>query len=203
MSSLCPGERIVFDSQEEWDFYQWCVDAVKLGLIVDFIYHPDPIVLCPPVSGMVYKRKQRKDGTYEYVQKHGTLLRGHSYTPDFLLRSVWDIAPLQGTKQKPYYEYWIDVKGDWNIHNNHREFSINQKWVLQKAQLYVNKLVPKDFFAITFCPTVASYTQKTRQVKKAYKDCIRTEEMARLIEAGEVNFILPKMAPRPVNIETK
>ena len=31
---------IIFDSQEEIDFYEWLLEAKELNILIDFEYHP-------------------------------------------------------------------------------------------------------------------------------------------------------------------
>lgn len=141
---------IQFDSPEEREFYWWCEEALDIGLIWSFEFHPKQIELSLPVK--VGKK---------------SLLRAHTYTPDYLLYSEGTLSPLYPTTELIY----VDVKGGFSLYNNHREFSVNQKWIYQKHGVYVNKVVPETFFKQMWVPEKARLTPKTGQIRKKYAEC--------------------------------
>jgi hypothetical protein len=147
--------EIQFDSPEEREFYWWCEEAIDIGVIWSYEYHPEPIELSLPVK--VGKR---------------SLLRSHSYTPDYLLYAEGTIDPFYPKTGLIY----VDVKGGFSLYNNHREFSINQKWIYQKHGTYINKVVPEKFFKKMWVPEKARLTEKTQKVRKKYEECRTVEE---------------------------
>lgn len=188
-----------FDSEEEREFYFWCKDACDLGIIDDFVYHPESIKLSPKIEGVIPKKYRRDDGSIYVKKTRGVLAREHIYTPDYIITSTHELLPLVGIKKLRGYSYYIDIKGGWNIHNNHREFSINQKWVYQVAKIYVNKVDPKEFFQLTFCPTALTLTEKTKKPRAKFKGCRTTADIAEHIKNGTVDFIDFEVNPGGVN----
>ncbi len=148
-----------FDSQEEQEFYWWCDEAFEAGLIECFRFHPKPWILSEKITYPVIKKLKTKTKT---VDKH--LFHPHIYTPDFVIVS----EGVDGLERYGHNVYVIDVKGGFSIYNNHREFSINQKWVWQKFGLYVNRVIPKKFFKKTWVPAKAILSPKQKKVRKCY-----------------------------------
>jgi hypothetical protein len=117
------------------------------------------------------------------------LLREHIYTFDFEIK--WN------KKAKGIFYYNIDdkvkldkipfiaqnditkveTKPSWDMQNMSRLWSINCKWVYQKYNIYVQKIIPTGkntcLFARTFVPQKALLTKKTKQPKK-FKYPVRT-----------------------------
>jgi hypothetical protein len=159
---------IVFDSKEEIEFYQWCEEAELNNLIESFEYQPKEFILSEKKTQKVKKPLKTK---VKWVDKH--LLHPHIYTADF------KIVP----KDKSYDwlnkhlvvsvdgHFWIDVKGAFQLYDGARSFSINQKWIYDKFHVYINKVVPKKFFSLTFAPQNARFTPKTNKKRKIYEKC--------------------------------
>jgi hypothetical protein len=53
---------------------------------------------------------------------------------------------VQEINEWGYTKSWIDVKGGYSIYNNHREFAINQKLMMQVYGIYVQKVEPIKLF---------------------------------------------------------
>lgn len=170
--------RSDFDSDEEFHFYHWLIEAEKFGMIDSWEYHTEPFGLSGPVSIIMEKKMKTKTKT---IQKH--LMRDHKYTPDFKIKIVYQ--EFRGVVKKAFQfppPDWkdgiaflrIDVKGEWcGRHKSGREFSINQKWMFQRYGIYIHKIVPKIFFKKTWVPDEIAWIRK-RNVptrRKAYRDC--------------------------------
>ena len=149
---------ITFDSVDEQYFYDWLLDAKKAGLIKGFIYHPEAVEVFPA-----------------YVEKKKTVLHKCSYTADFILEGI-------GDKLKPYFResidkrVWIDVKGSFIVRGESKFFVLMTKalWYLHK--IFINKVVVKEICEKTFCPESIRYTDKTKQLRTAFKDCRSLDE---------------------------
>lgn len=150
---------ITFDSVDEIWMYDWVLDAKKAGLIEDFIYHPEPILLVP-----------------EYKEGKKVILHKSSYTPDFIIIGI-------DKKLKPYFresidkKVYIDVKGAYvGLHGDLKAFVLITKvlWYLKK--IFINKTVMKDLCSKTFVPESIKYTDKKKQLRTAFKDCRTLEE---------------------------
>ena len=149
---------VEFDSNEEIEFYLWCEEAYEAGIITHFTYQPQAFILSERAS--VYEIKKLKTKK-KFVDKF--LFHPHKYTPDFEIVAK-EIKAL--TKTSMFY--YVDVKGGFSIYNNHREFSINQKWVYDKFGHYINKVEPLKFFGKTWVPELARYTKTRKDLKKCY-----------------------------------
>jgi hypothetical protein len=66
------------------------------------------------------------------------------------------------------YEVWVDVKGGFSIYHDDKSFSINVKWVWSLHRVFINKVVPKKFFAQFWLPEKARWTKKTNKQKLPY-----------------------------------
>ena len=155
MKIECDGHK--FDSNEEYEFYLWLVEAKSVGLVHSFTHHPDSFVLSDKVA---------------HNGKH--LLRKHFYTADFKVKTTEDIGLRGGVDD---FTYFVDVKGGFNLYNNHREFSINQKWLFQKFNIFINKVEPTKWFHKHWCPKKALLTEKTKQIRKKYLHCKLLEDI--------------------------
>ena len=134
---------------------------------VEYTYQPDSFVLAEKFEYAVDLKLKTKTNR---IAK--TLLQAHVYSPDFLIewtqkgiekfcQRIWHHRVTEREKKistsKIFLlcsssESYIDVKGGFSIYNNHREFSINQKWMLQKHDIYVQKIDPIKIFQKTFYP---------------------------------------------------
>lgn len=179
MNECFKVEYVKFDSQEEHDFNEWIKEALGAGYIQDACYHPETYVLIPRAARKVNKTMKTKIKTIEKF-----LFHEHCYTLDFCFEATDKFQQLDhkliSTNNRQYY---IDVKGGFSIYNNHREFSINQKIMLEKYNIYVNMVEPKKMFKHTFCPEKCRYTDKTKQPRKHYY------EMPTINDALQCNII--------------
>lgn len=162
-----------FDSYEEIDFYQWCEEAVEYNVISKYEYQPEPFVLSEKVAIKVAKKLKTKT---KIVNKH--LFHPHVYTPDFI------IYPTEGYKNifeniliSNSEEYYIDIKGSFQMYDGKRSFSINRKWIWDKYNIYINEVIPKSFFKLTWVPNLALYSPKNRKIRKKYKECKLIQEI--------------------------
>ena len=166
--------QLQLDSIEERDFLFWCCEAVELSIISDFEYQPKTFILSDAVKIQTCNNRLK------------SLFRQHVYTPDFSIT-------FNGEKQKQLaIEFnisheqisdcnivYIDVKGTFNKNDGGRSFSINQKWVWQKFNIYINKLVPVVFFKKYGVPQKSVLTEKTKKPRKAFLNLISIKECFR------------------------
>ena len=167
------GETIEFDSYEEWEMYQWCIEAKDHDLLRGFTYHPHTYKLSERVSVKVAKTNKRTGAMIGVKDKF--LFHPHSYTPDFYLwvaPALVRLCPAHGLHLVSGFAV-VDVKGAFSRFHDQKSFSINQKWVYQLYGHVVCKVVPEKFFFNTWVPEECRYTQKKRDVRKKYSS-IRT-----------------------------
>lgn len=152
------------DSVEEVDMYSWLLEAHDLGIVIDFKYQPKSYLLSDAVKYVNAEGKQR------------TLLREHIYSPDFeftiepknCLKLAKELKLSQDQARRDWFKVCVDVKGTFAKSDGGRSFSINQKWLLQKHDVYVCKIVPKDFFKLFGVPKACQLTAKTKKPRKMY-----------------------------------
>ena len=155
--------EIKFDSKEELEFYWWCEEAKEHGIIKDFIYHDfNPIVLSEKTTYYVEKKLKTKT---KVIEK--TVFREHSYKHDFEIELFEGVNNIFKTIHNKRYAF-IDVKGTFQQNDGQRSFSINQKWVYAKLGIYIEKIIPKEFFKKTWVPEKARYTPKTKKLRTTY-----------------------------------
>ena len=157
-------DDIVFDSKEEIYIYWLLMEIKNRRIIKEIEVHPRSFNLVPGCSYKYYVKLKTK-----VSEKEGSLFKGgHGYTPDF--RIVWDTeapefsqyvywlgqefgsmnaktaAPFIAQSDNYKRISWLDVKGGYAIYNNHREFIINQKLMMQVYGIYVQKVEPDKLF---------------------------------------------------------
>jgi hypothetical protein len=170
-------ERAEFQSNEEWFFYNWLIEARKRNLVSCIEYQPAAYKLSERVAVMYEKKMKTKK---KYVEKF--LFHPHSYTPDF--RFI--VHPLLEnffvrSRYMQECEVVVDVKGQFNKFSDQKQFAINQKWVYVKYGVYVEKIIPEKLFKKTWCPVVCRWSPKKKQPVKKY------------IDASDINEFLKKM----------
>ena len=164
------NKQLMLDSIEEADMLEWLIEAQKLGYVVDWEYQPSSIELFQNVNYVNIDNKQR------------CLFRSHIYSPDFKVticpnKSKALCKELKLTYQQSQldkFDVTVDVKGGFN--KTERAFGINQKWVYQKFNIYICKIVPKDFFMKVGCPMSCFITRKTGKKRKMYQHCKSIEQ---------------------------
>jgi hypothetical protein len=179
-----------YKSTEEYHMALWCAEAKEAGYITDWAYEDKEY----PLSGSVVDFKttihHTKTKGARFKEKEFTLLKAHSYTPDFRIwpedkffsmdHGLWRYT----TPCKLFYSdgddniqpYVIDVKGTFQRFDGARSFSINQKWVFEKHRIYINKVVPPKFFKKTWVPEAAAYGKRGTRLKP-YATCKLLEEL--------------------------
>lgn len=163
-------DGIVFDSNEELEFYHWCLEAKKYKIISDFKYNCESYQLSPKQTTIEVKQLKTKTKT---IKKH--LLYEHSYKPDFhlfkgerwsIIESSHNLWSLHGYNN----EFVIDVKGTFQQNDGSRSFSINQKWMFNRYHIYVNKVIPEKFFQLTWVPEKCKLSPKRKKLREKYKN---------------------------------
>ncbi len=166
------NNNVDVDSLEEVEVFEWLLEAMKLGIVVDFEYQPSSYVL---FEGAKYKDSKGKERC---------LFRDHIYSPDFSITfDVSNVRLLDEFKlpviddNRKTAKIVVDVKGAFMTNGSGRSFSLNQKWVFQKYGIYVYKLVPKEFFRKFGITESLMYTKKTRKPSSKYRGFPKIEEV--------------------------
>lgn len=160
-----PKPRSDFDSDEEYFFYHWLLEAEEYGLVSGIRYHVMTYPLTDNVS--VTREKQLKTKTKK-VERH--LLYPHEYTPDFWFRLNNTVLTqfFKTSKVLEWVQMVVDVKGTFTQNDGGRSFSINQKLMWEKYKTYVEKVVPEKLFKKTWVPEICRLSPKKRQPVKKY-----------------------------------
>lgn len=156
-------EGIPYDSLEELAFLQWAKELAVAGYIKKL--ERAPSFLLSDAFTINYA-EQLKTKSKPMQQ---TIMHGHSYTPEFIIE--WDKkaygtivqSPIGGKKFEALFiaenkvnsTSWItyiEIKPLWDQNNMERLFRVNQKWMLQKHDIYVNLVKCPELFARTFTP---------------------------------------------------
>lgn len=168
-----------YDSQEEHEFSSWCEEAQSLGLIYSAVYHPPAFQLSPKVT---YKRLVKMKTKVK--EADAFLFHPHEYTIDFILNltekgieflksrklMLWPPPhKLNGSLHVGLLH--VDVKGGFSRFHDEKPFVINQKWVYDKYGIYVYKVIPKKWFAVTWVPAQARFSPKKGKLRDCYKNC--------------------------------
>jgi hypothetical protein len=192
-----------FDSQEEIYFYWWLEELKAIGLIKSYIYQPKPFQLSESVE-VIYEEHLKT----KIKRKAQNILSGHQYQADFLI--YWDeklhdrlFAVLTDIPNKSFKKFpfiadirkgrmfsVVDVKGTFNQNDAWRRFSIDQKWVYQKFDIFVNKIIPAPnskgtpnttLFRKTFIPERYLMTDAGKQRRKIKYEYLLLKEYLRTI----------------------
>lgn len=134
-----------FRSTEEKQFWEFLKLLIEYKIVTDVSYEAQSFLLCPAVSEPVDNKKK-------------SLLRQHSYTPDFIFevtdntfKNLFSSHDLifhgkDGRLSKTSGKCYVDIKGTFNRFKSDSTFSLNQKWMWSSRNIFVNKLIPKLFF---------------------------------------------------------
>ena len=155
-------------SEEERNFYAWLLEAERHGLIGDIEYHGSKKAPYKPHTFILSERTtttetvRLKSGKEKTKEKF--LLGKHGYTPDFTFT-----VPNRFTRAlcPPTGKVWVDTKGTYN--RGEGSFSINKKWVFQRFNVFINKVVPEKLFRKTWVPERARLTPVKREPVKKYR----------------------------------
>lgn len=152
------------DSKEEMYIVWWLQELKDQSLIEDFERSKE-FVLSPKRSIV-----------------EGKIIREHSYTPDFDIN--WSVNGgdlFVGYKGSPFtysdpYKSIIEVKPQYDSNNMTRLFRINQKWVMDKYNIYVDLIQPESLFKKTFCPDRFRYTDGGKGLRKLKEEYLTLNE---------------------------
>lgn len=145
-------------SFEELYMLSYLDELVQYGYVIEYIYQPEPFLLSDAAK---YQTESELRTKFKIVEKE--LIRKHIYTADFII--VWNKEKSEGLFTKdlnsvinnnnPYffaqtskksgrYISIIDTKGSFvgKFNSSGVTFPINQKWVLSKYELFVQKIIP-------------------------------------------------------------
>ena len=140
-----------YESNEELWISYYLDELLTAGFILEWKYQPQAYQL---FDGFKYPWVEKLSTKTKF--KNATLLQGHEYTPDFLIK--WSPAANDlffntiddgiNLRESNFIAHCgnnlsiIDVKPQFDMQNMTRLFTINQKWMMDKFGLYVQKIIP-------------------------------------------------------------
>lgn len=145
------AEKNKYESTEELWISYYLDELLTAGFITYWKYQPKTYTLFEPFTYEWKNELTKKNKT-----KASALIRGHEYTPDFIMvwhekarylffNSIEDKINLKGANFIAHSGNnlsVIDVKPQFDMQNMTRLFTINQKWMMDKFGLYVQKIIP-------------------------------------------------------------
>lgn len=174
-------EKEKFASMEERYFQLWIDELKESGLIHTEEYQPFTAVLAESKSFKFKKVLKTKTKIEEF-----NLMQPLKYTPDWEIEfsnhfkdllgvNIQDVYDSVWTKKKPLFiltdGIWVlDVKGSYDPHGDGRNFVFNQKMLLDKNNMYSQKVAISNekgsFFDKTFTPKRYLYCDKSNKLRK-------------------------------------
>jgi len=170
-----------FDSKEEFYFYFYLKELEKKNIISDIKYQYPKYTLSLPLVALKETNLKTKTKLEDY-----NLLKEHHCTPDFsfkwnsdYLRKAFNIYNvLDGTYYRANkigrdYISIVDTKGENNnnpiVRHSHTVFAINQKWVYEKYNIFIQKIIVSNkknsIFDKTFTPSRYLFTDKQTKTR--------------------------------------
>ena len=152
-----------FESVEELHFYYWLQEAKADGYIDYFEYHQTTFDLIP--------RQVEAYTDFRGRPKEKFLFHPVTYTPDFIFTATERLKNLLKTEQGTYY---VDIKGGFEpTHSKEQVFSIVRKLVYYSKGIYIDKIIPSEWFSKTWVPDEAAYMSNRRELtrRKPYINC--------------------------------
>lgn len=172
-----------FDSAEEEAFWHWCLEAKEIGIIDEFEYQPQSIEIIPAIR---YADRKQLKTKVKIIER--PLCQSLSYTPDFIIYGciTWrfhrpknHMLPRTGMNlyNSLASRYYIDVKGNYKEGDKASKFNLIQKVLYYVKNIYVNRVIPSEFFKIAWVPNYYDsvfynnfcYTKERNFAKKGYQ----------------------------------
>lgn len=165
-----------FDSEQEIYFYYWLNDLKDKGLVIDFIYEPDPFLLCN--EAYVKWNKQLKTKTKEHNNK---IIHDLKYTIDFEIEwsdktdgiltyaddGIYTSSPRNLMYRDSNNKSYIEVKPSFNYQNMNRHVKVKIAWVYAKYNKYIQIITPNKLFQETFYPERYKYTLSGKSLRRS------------------------------------
>jgi hypothetical protein len=199
-----------FDSNEEMYMDWWLQELKKLGYVKEIIHQPEPFELSESLWVNYYEpyKRPKKDGP-EGKMVPEEIIPKHVYTTDikviwdesalgiFTTPIRYNLRKKKGaalqyilceSDDRDYnpdkgditWVSYIEVKPVFDQNNMTRLAKINQKWVFEKFDKYINIVVPEKHFNKTFTPQKYFFTNKTKKPRQIrYKNIITLKEFLR------------------------
>lgn len=176
---------IKFQSKEELEFFHWLLEAREAGFVSEFEYEPTTFTLAES----------------KYAGER-FLLHKQLYTPDFQIKFT---EKFNLTFNNPLYlvdnESFVDVKGVYahgnSMNSSAYTFPVLQKWLYDKLNIYVNKIIVRDmtvkdnirggrkvtkvgFFSKTWVPKEVAFMKNRKEQTrvKSFEHCKLLNEVS-------------------------
>jgi hypothetical protein len=179
MKIFCDCCQNTFPNDDEYGFHFWLVEAKLAGLIERWKYQYPTFVLSAKrtiVEDRAYVTKVKKIQKTKSVKT--TILNKCTYTADFSAYGVSDsllaMIPSLGYTTGVFPGHCFDVKPKFEKSHSRKEvFRTKQAWMLEKYDIFVHPVVPKDpedFFHRTWVPEKLAFCLNGRR-RKPFAKC--------------------------------
>ena len=174
------------DSKEELYYTWWLEDLQSKDIIKNF------------EKGRTYDLSNKFDIHYikelksKSKEETQSIMHDHKYSPDFEIHfnysneyinkllhvydvtcpktSKWTNEPLLvNSIGMPNRSVIVEIKPSFDANNMTRLFRLNQKWMMDKYDIYVNEVEIAKLFESTFTPSRYLYTDKGNQLRQINK----------------------------------
>lgn len=156
-----------YDSNEQIQFVHWLEQLIDYQIVQSYVYQPQSFKL---------SQKQQYNGKF--------ILHPHIYTADFLIKfnpqnfeQIKQLSKYFKFNIDDTYQFYVDVKGGYNIHDSWSMLSINNKWVWMMYRKYIYKVQIDKLFKKTFIPHKCRFTKVREQLIKKYSQCKILEQL--------------------------
>ncbi len=177
------------DSDEEVLCLMWLEELMEAGYIIKIERAPT-FSLFDGLTNVYETEKQLKTKV-KSVEHRQVLLATHEYTPEFRITwapkavgvLIWKFYRDVNEKFNKLFVYtqhveapisYIEVKPEFDQNNMTRAFRINQKWMYEKHELFVNLVLPSKLCEDTFTPAAWFVTRAGK--KRAIHWPVKTVE---------------------------
>jgi len=134
-------DGILWDSLSEALLYCWLKEVSEEGGFLSFRTQYQ----YPLTEKVTYKVEKQLKTKVKMVDR--CLLQASHYTSDFEVWSSKELNGLHSYCSMSGYDYSIDVKGKRSPATQIAKFSLTQKFLYHVHGVYVNKVIPEQFFA--------------------------------------------------------
>jgi len=182
---------LTFDSTGEMHFYWWCEELQEKGFIKSIELQPEAFKLSDKKE-VLYRLKMIK---VEDKILSKPIINAHEYTPD--VKITWDrrksLDKFIFSFNSPFINFgkeridlikcchkgitYIELKPEYDQNNMTRLAVLNQKWVLDKMDIFVNIIIPEKLFEKTFTPKrYITCDNSSRKRKIEYENVVFIEQ---------------------------
>lgn len=162
-------------SDEEFYFHFYLDELLEHGFVSSWEYEPKTFQVLEKKSFTWTKQLKTKQKSMEHILVHPM-----TYTPDYRIvftekaKGHLIAGDFDNPIKFPFVDIdrdgvvWIDVKGTFRQWDVDRRFAVQQKLMIEKHNIYVQKMLVPKIFLTTFAPIRYKFSVKTMVPSKQY-----------------------------------